>query len=156
MMIASKTHKNCSVFNKLKAVFLQSCGLTDVGIDAMCKLGETIHSRNLLNVRTDLAIKDENHIKQIASHSHIATVIDNLDKQVKRVINHKTLPILLCREVDNSVENMSNQRKTLDESQAQFKLDFFLMDNPSNFEEKESFMEVIRSKKLIKIFIFSL
>ena len=62
--IASRINPKCTTLNKLRAVFLQACGLTTTGIDAFHKLGETECSRTLLNTRTKLAIKDEESIRQ--------------------------------------------------------------------------------------------
>ena len=79
MNLASKMNKKCNVFQKLKSLFLHSCGLTNTGITAMNKLGETLSCRSLLDVRTDLAIKDEEFMMSLARDHHLAYVIDNLD-----------------------------------------------------------------------------
>ena len=127
MSIASKINKKSSAFQNLKAVFLHSCNLTNEALDALSKLGDTICSRQLLDVKTDLAIKDEDHMGQIAKSHHLAFVIDNLDKLVKKVVNHKTLPIILCRPIVDSVERLQNHRKTIEESHSNFEAEFFFL-----------------------------
>ena len=83
---------------------------------------------------------------QIAKSHHLAFVIDNLDKLVKKVVNHKTLPIILCRPIVDSVEKLQNHRKTIEESHSNFEAEF------CNSEEKHAFLQV----KHKKIFVFSL
>ena len=79
---------------------------------------------------------------QIAKSHHLAFVIDNLDKLVKKVVNHKTLPIILCQPIVDSVENLPNHRKTLEDSHSNFDPEFFSLDSPCNSEEKHAFLQV--------------
>ena len=143
MNLASKMNKKCNVFQKLKSLFLHSCGLTNTGMTAMNKLGETLSCRSLLDVRTDLAIKDEEFMMSLARDHHLAYVIDNLDIEHNKVLEHKTLPIILCRKVSDSVESYYDTRKSLDENLAFFDLDFFCLDSPQNIEEKNAFLDVL-------------
>ena len=140
--IASKMNKNCNAFQKLMSVVLQSCGLTDVGLSVLSKFGTTLTPRSLLDVRTDLAIKDEEHTMSVAKNHHIAVVLDNLDIEHNKILNHKTLPILLCRKVDEEIELLDDQRSTLDETLLKFNEDFFHLDSSENCSEKEAFLEV--------------
>ena len=108
----------------------------------MSKLGETESPRNLLDTRTQLAIVDEEEIRAIATNCSIVTVIDNLDRTVNNVLQHKTLPVLLCRDITEDINDLSHQSKSLTETMQQFSVDFLLMESPLNEEEKENFLEV--------------
>ena len=64
MDFASRGNSNKNnTFKKLQGVVLQSCGLSETGIESLAKLGESISKRTLLRTKTDLAIFDENNIK---------------------------------------------------------------------------------------------
>ena len=99
--MASKLNANNNTFQKLKAVVLQSCGLTNIGLGALSQLGEVEAPRQLLDTRTSLAVADEIEMKEVAKTNDIIIVLDNLDKQVKKVVQHQTLPVLLYRNVSN-------------------------------------------------------
>ena len=142
IQMGSKYNRNNNIFKKLQGVFLQSCGLTDIGLEALGKLGESETPRILLNIRTGLAILDEEEIRVIAKNSSIVMVIDNLDRTVRKVLQHKTLPILLCRDIREDLLDLSHQEKSLNESMEQFSTEFLLMDSPANREEKDSLLEV--------------
>ena len=64
MDIASRTHRNSNVFKKLKAVVLQVFGLNHTGIDILSQMGESGSHRSLLDTRTELAIRDEEAMKE--------------------------------------------------------------------------------------------
>ena len=140
--MASKLNSKNNTFKKLKGILLQSCGLTNVGLGALSELGEVEAPRQLLDTRTSLAVADEEETKKVAESSDIAIVIDNLDTQVNKVLQHKTLPILLCRNVSEELKGLRNQGKSLQESVQNFKAEFFLLNSPCHAEEKESFLEV--------------
>ena len=125
MGISSRLNKSNTVYMKLQGIFLQSCGLTDVGIDALAKLGETVTSRSLLDTRTGLAIKDEDYIREISKSFTTAMVLDNLDRSVKKVVQHQTLPMILSRKVPN-LDELDTTRKSLEEAMLNFNLDFFV------------------------------
>ena len=110
---------------------------------ALSKLGETVSARNLLDIRTDLAIHDEHYMKEIARNSHIAIVIDNMDREVRGALVHKTLPLLLCQNTIDSISFLNNERKSLGETLSKFKPDYFQMNSSSNVEEKKSFLQVL-------------
>ena len=57
------SYKN-STFKKLQGVVLQSCGLSETGIDSLARLGESISKRTLLRTKAELAIFDEKNIKE--------------------------------------------------------------------------------------------
>ena len=59
IQMGSKSNRKNNTFKKLQGIFLQSCGLNNVGLEALSKLGETESPRNLLDTRTQLAIVDE-------------------------------------------------------------------------------------------------
>ena len=140
--MASKLNFKNNTFQKLKGIFLQSCGLTNVGLGALSQLGEVEAPRQLLDTRTSLAVADEEEMKKVAESSDIVIVIDNLDTQVNKVLQHKTLPVLLCRNVSEELDGLQNQGKTLYESMQNFNAEFLLLNSPSHAEEKESFLEV--------------
>ena len=135
------SNKN-STFAKLQGVVLQACGLNEVGLQALAKQGESVQVRTLLNTRTDLAIKDEENVRKVAKKSSIAVVLDNLDREVKKVLVHKTLPVLLCRNIPDQLDSLDGSRKSLEEAASSFTPDFFCLDTSSNKEEKDSFLKV--------------
>ena len=145
MQIASKQNYHMNTFKKLYGLFLQACGTTDIGLGATSKLGDTLGPRRMLDVRTDLAVHSEEQIKEHSKKLSIAMVIDNLDRKVKHVLQHQTLPVLLCKDVQSQIKGLSNERKTVFEAIDGFTLDFFLMNSPGNTGEKEAFMEVTKT-----------
>ena len=136
------SNKN-STFAKLQGVVLQACGLNEVGLQALAKQGESVQVRTLLNTRTELAIKDEENVRKIAKKSSIAVVLDNLDREVKKVLVHKTSPVLLCRDIPVDLDNLETSRKSLEEAASSFTPDFFCLDATCNRKEKECFLEVL-------------
>ena len=132
-----------STFAKFQGVVLQSCGLNELGLQALAKQGESVQVRSLLDTRTDLAIKDEEKVKKVAKHSSIVIVLDNLDREVKKVLVHKTLPVLLCRSIPGEMADLDSLRKSLKEATSSFRPEFFSLDDPCNKKEKECFMKVI-------------
>ena len=145
--LASKLNKKCNVFQKLKSLLLHTFGLTNDGMTVMNKLGDSLSSRAFLDVRTDLAIKDEELMMSWAKDHQFAYVIDNLDIEHNKIMEHKTLPIILCRKVLDSVESMDDKRLTLEENLVNFNLEFLLLDSVQNTQEKCAFMEVAFSIK---------
>ena len=81
-------------------------------------------------------------IKDVAKTSTIAIVLDNLDRKVKNVLLHKTLPVLLCRTVPEGVEQLDTRRKNIEEVLSNYTMESLLLDSPCNTEEKEAFMKV--------------
>ena len=81
-------------------------------------------------------------MKEIARNSHIATVIDNLDREVRGVLVHKTLPLLLCQNTIDCITNLDNERKQFEEIMSKFQTDFFLLNSADNIEEKNAFLKV--------------
>ena len=140
--MSSKLNNKNNTFQKLKGVVLQSCGLTNVGLGALSQLGEVESPRQLQDTRTNLAVADEIEMKQIAKTNAIVIVIDNLDKQVNKVVQHQTLPLLLCRNVTDELRGLSNQGKSLTESMSNFNAEFLLLNSPSHSDEKEGFLKV--------------
>ena len=140
--MSSKLNNKNNTFQKLKGVVLQSCGLTNVGLGALSQLGEVESPRQLQDTRTNLAVADEIEMKQIAKTNDIVIVIDNLDKQVNKVVQHQTLPLLLCRNVTDELRGLSNQGKSLTESMSNFNAEFLLLNSPSHSDEKEGFLKV--------------
>ena len=132
-----------STFAKFQGVVLQSCGLNELGLQALAKQGESVQVRSLLDTRTDLAIKDEEKVKKVAKHSSIVIVLDNLDREVKKVLVHKTLPVLLCRSIPGEMADLDSLGKSLKEATSSFRPEFFSLDDPCNKKEKECFMKVI-------------
>ena len=111
MSIASTMNPNhTNTFKKLQGIILQSCGLNDTGLTVLSKLGHTITSQQLLNTRTQLAVYDESSEKAMAKHKFTVIVLDNLDREVKKVIQHQTLPVLLSRDVPHIKRNATIQR----------------------------------------------
>ena len=146
MYMSSRMNNRNTAFLKLQGILLQSCGLNETGLQAMSKLGECSSVRTLLDTRTDLAIKDETRVKAMAKKYHIAIVLDNVDRLLKHVVQHQTLPMLLCRDVPGDFYEKDRTRKTLEEAKEYYTGDFFYLDSPRNEQEKESFMLVIMSK----------
>ena len=142
MGFASKINRHNTAFLKLQGLFLQSCGLNEVGLEALYKIGESIYPRHLLDIKSRLAVKDEENIKEVAKYCSIAIVLDNLDRQVKKVLQHKTLPMLLCRDMPQVISDLGTQKKTLEESLLNFEPNFFYLDASSNSNEKEAFLKV--------------
>ena len=134
-----------STFSKLQGVVLQECGLNEVGLQALAKQGESVQVRTLLNTRTDLAIKDEEKMKGVAKTSSIVMVLDNLDREVKKVLIHKTLPVLLCRSIPDKIGHLDTTRKSLEEANSSFNPDFFSLDAPCNEKELECFKKVMHN-----------
>ena len=124
-------------------VMMQACGLNEVGLHTLSKLGESISVRSLLDLRTSLAVQDEADIKEAAKDLYFATVLDNLDRHVKKVLQHKTLPILLGRKFPDNIDQLDKQRKSLEEVMSSFTPEFFSLDSSSNSEEKEAFLQVL-------------
>ena len=110
--------------------------MNEVGIHSLSKLGESISVRSLLDLRTSLAIKDEAYVQEAAQNLYFATVLDNLDIQVKKVVQHKTLPILLGWKIPEDIDHLDMQRKSLEEVMSNYSAEFFSLDNSSNSEEK--------------------
>ena len=123
---------------------MQACGLNDVGLTALNKMGESMSARKVRNIKTSLAIIDEQNVKKMAKHQYISIVIDNLDKSVKKVVQHKTLPILLCRSIPDIVHNLDTKRKGLEDVILNYSVPFFLLDSPRHSEEKEAFLKVTK------------
>ena len=64
MDIASKVNpKKLSTFKKLHGIILQLCGLNDTGVTILSKLGVSTCPQNLLSTRNDLAVYDEQMVK---------------------------------------------------------------------------------------------
>ena len=91
MDIASRINPKSNVLKKIRGVVLQACGLNETGLQILSKLGDSIGPRSRLNLRTELAIKDEHMVKYIAKTCGIAIAFDNLDRKVNRVLQHFTL-----------------------------------------------------------------
>ena len=142
MAMSSTINSNNSTYLKLQGLMMQSCGLTDVGINCLAKLGESITSRNLLNVRTDLAIKDEDNVKELSMSLHNVTVLDNLDRTVRKVLQHQTLPVLLYRKIPREFYSKETEKKTLEDALKNFSTSFFSIDSDSNIDEKRAFLQV--------------
>ena len=142
MAMASRLNQKNSTFKKLQGIVLQSCGLTDIGLDILATLGETVTARTLLDTRTHLAIEDENRVRGLSQHFHSAIVIDNLDRTVKKVLQHQTLPVLLSREVPVNYYQMNTERKSLEDATLLFTPAFFSIDSPCHDSEKKSMMQV--------------
>ena len=62
-------------------------------------MGESESHRSLIDTRTELAIRDEEAMKTVAAKQYIAVVIDNIDTVANKVLQHQTLPVLLCRDI---------------------------------------------------------
>ena len=143
MDIASKVNpKVTTCFKKLNGVILQSCGLNETGITILSKLGESTGPVNLLKTRTELAVHDEVMVKNLAKDCYMAIVMDNLDREVKKVVQHHTLPVLLFRDVPDMYHELSDNKKSLDDVMSSFHQDFFCLDSACNLEEKTAFLNV--------------
>ena len=71
-------------------------------------------------------------------------VLDNLDRVVKKVVQHQTLAILLSRDVSPHLEGLDDSdRKTIDEAKSFFTYQFLNMESEINKDEKTSFLEVL-------------
>ena len=133
MMFASKINSNCNAFKKLLAVFLQASGLTLTGLEALNKLGVSESQRMLHETKIQLAVYDETNIKEVAKHNLMVCVIDNMDRQVKQVLQHQTLPILLCRNINDDISGLNAERQDINAViKSSFTSDFLLLDNPRN------------------------
>ena len=97
----------------------------------------------LHETKIQLSVLDETNVREIAKHTHMVTVIDNLDRTVKHVLQHQTLPILLCRNINNKLSGLDNTRKDIEENTKNFNPDFLLLDNEFNNQEKDAFMKVL-------------
>ena len=124
MKFASAYNKTNSTFQKLLGIFLHSNGLNSNGLQVMSKLGETLSERHLLDTRTMLAVKDEEIIRDSVKNTTNVIVFDNLDMKVKHVLHHKTLPIILSRDIRLSIQELSQEEKTIDEAVLSFSNDF--------------------------------
>ena len=103
MDIASKVNpKKLSTFKKLHGIILQSCGLNDTGVTILSKLGVSTCPQKL-STRNDLAVYDEEMVKNLAKGTFIATAIDNLDREVKNVPQQQTLPVYLLKKFLRSI-----------------------------------------------------
>ena len=143
MSIVSQLSPNRNTsFKKLQSIILQSCGLNDTGLSILSRLGETLHPTKLRDTRIQLAVEDEKNVKKMAKGLHIGMVIDNLDKSVNKVLQHQTLPLLLCREVPVDYISLDDFKKPLEEVMDCFTEDFFLLDSPCHSEEKKAFLKV--------------
>ena len=142
MDIASRTHNQSNIFKKLKAVVLQVCGLHHSGIDMLCQLGESEGHQSLNETRTKLAIKDEEVTKTVAAKQYIAVAIDNLDIVANKVLQHQTLPVLLCRDIYDSLDGLNTVQKSLMETSMKLNCDFLMLDSPENTIEKEAMIKV--------------
>ena len=130
MDIASRINPKSNVLKKIRGVVLQACGLNETGLQILSKLGDSIGPRSLLNLRTELAIKDEHMVKYIAKTCGIAIAFDNLDRKVNRVLQHQSLPVLLCRDIPEYVDQLDNVTLSLEQVMSKFTTDYFLLDNP--------------------------
>ena len=115
MDIASRINPKSNVLKKIRAVFLQACGLNETGLQILSKLGDSIAPCSLPRLRTELPIKDEHMVKNIAKTCGIAIAFDNLDRKVNRVLQHQSLPILLCRDIPTYVEELDHVTLSLEE-----------------------------------------
>ena len=142
MDIASRTHNKSNAFKKLKAVVLQVCGLQHSGIDILCQLGESESHQTLIDTRTKLTIKDEEVTKTVAAKQYIAVAIDNLDIVANKVLQHQTLPVLLCRDIYDSLGGLDTVQSSVMETSMKLNCDFLMLDSPSNTAEKEAMIKV--------------
>ena len=143
MNISWQLNSKNNAFQKVKGIFLQSCGLTETGVTALAKMGEIPSMRTLSNLKTVLAIEDEVFMRSIAEKTHNIVVMDNLDKLVNKTLTHKTLPVILSRKIEPSLQFLDNNRKSLDDTMQQFNIDYFLMNSQENDEDKEAFLQVL-------------
>ena len=90
MLFASKIYSNCNTFKKLLGVFLQASVLTLSGLETLNKLGVSESPRMLHDTKIQLSVLDETNVREIAKHTYMVTVIDNLDRTVKHVLQHQT------------------------------------------------------------------
>ena len=132
-----------NTFKKLQGIILQSCGLNDTGLTVLSKLGFTTSPQQLLNTRTQLAIYDETQVKAMAKQKFTVIVLDNLDREVKKVLQHQTLPVFLSRDVPHEYLSLSDENKSLDEVMASFTPEFFSFESPCHVAEKEAFLQVV-------------
>ena len=145
MDIASRTHSNSNVFKKLKAVVLQVCGLNHTGIDILSQMGESESHRSLIDTRTELAIRDEEAMKTVAAKQYIAVVIDNIDTVANKVLQHQTLPVLLCRDIYPFLDGLNTVSPSLMEAHHKITSELLFLDSPSNREEKQAIIRVTSS-----------
>ena len=80
--------------------------------------------------------------KQMAQTHHMAIVLDNLDREVKKVIQHQTLPVLLFREVPHEFFQKDSSRKNLEEVHDSLTPDMFYLGSDQNLPEKEALLLV--------------
>ena len=146
MSISSQIAPNRNTtFKKLQSIVLQSCGLNDTGLTVLSRLGETLTPHRLRDTRILLAVKDEENVREMSKGLSIAMVIDNLDKSVNKVLQHQTLPLLLCRDVPEEYFTLDDTKKPLEEVLNCFTEEFFLLDSPHHSEEKNAFLKVYKN-----------
>ena len=148
-IVSQISHNRNTSFKKLQSIILQSCGLNDTGLTILSRLGETLHPNSLRETRIKLSVKDEENVKEMAKGLSIGIVLDNLDKCVNKVLQHQTLPLLLCREVPEEFISLDDFKKPLEEVMDSYTEDFFLLDSPCHSEEKTAFLKVIYSFTII-------
>ena len=106
-------------------------------------MGEIPCMKTLSNLKTALAIEDEVFMRSIAEKTHNIVVMDNLDKLVRKTLTHKTLPIILSRQIEPTLQFLDNNRNSLEDTLQHFNIDYFLMNSQDNHEDKEAFLQVM-------------
>ena len=124
------------------AVFLQSCGTTKVGIEAMSTLGECQNMTSLRKIKINLAVKDEKRVKDTARRCIMSVVFDNMDRKINRVLQHKTLPVLLFLELPIP-DGIKTNGKALEDVVHNYRGNAYILSHNKLKEERDAFKLVI-------------
>ena len=140
MMVCSADPRTNSAFHKVLTVFLHKCGLNDIGLTFLNKIGVTQSPSSYSNIRTHLASVDEILVLKQATKAVPLIIFDNLDININ-ILHHMTLPVLVWHTlpaVTLSRDDDLSHQETLE----LFKPSLLDMDSPQNSLYKEQLEEV--------------
>lgn len=134
-----------TAWKKVMTVTMQACRTTKTGIDILAMLGECETSRSLQNIKSVMAVKDEENTIEIASLYSSMFVFDNINQRINKVTHNATLPMIVWSNRQLRMMLPADDSMNHDDKVDLFNEDFFNLSSNQNTELRSKLMLVIHT-----------